>query len=144
MIFAQDRDQLRNMYCAAWNNHRTGIPLEPLQVQIVQVVKLHPEYHSLLENPGRSLAREYLPENGETNPFLHMGMHIAIQEQVATNRPAGISSLYAQLLPAFGDAHDLEHRLMECLAEMIWKAQRENSMPDEQHYLDCVQAIARE
>lgn len=143
MIFGQDRDQLRKLYCAAWNNHRTGTPLEPLQAQIVQVVKLHPEYHALLENPERSLAREYLPENGETNPFLHMGMHIAIQEQVATNRPAGITSLYEQLLLEFGDAHDLQHRMMECLGEMIWKAQRDNRMPDEQHYLDCVQSIAR-
>lgn len=132
------------MYCEAWNKHRAGIPLEPLQAQIVEVVRQHPEYHTLLENSEKSLGREYLPENGETNPFLHMGMHIAIREQTSTNRPEGISALYAQLLPGFGDSHSLEHRLMECLAEMIWKAQREGNMPDERQYLACIRGIASE
>ena len=82
------------MYCEAWATSRQGMPLEPLQAQIVAVIEKHPEYHALLENPDQALGREYLPELGETNPFLHMGMHLAIREQVGTNRPAGIRELY--------------------------------------------------
>ena len=98
MLFGQDRDQLRNFYCEAWEAQRQGKPLEPLQAQVVSVIEKHPEYHALLENPERALGREYLPELGETNPFLHLAMHLAIQEQVDTNRPTGIRDLYHRLL----------------------------------------------
>lgn len=144
MVFGQDRDQLRGMYCQAWQRHLQGHPLDPLQAQIVAVVARHPEYHSLLETPDKALARDYAPEQGETNPFLHMGMHIAIAEQVGTDRPAGIRALYTGLLSAHPDSHALEHRLMDCLAEMIWQAQREGRQPDEKHYLHCIKAIAGE
>jgi len=142
MLFGQDRDQLRRMYCQAWQQYREGQVLEPLQAQIVAVIEQHPEYQPLLENPERALGREYLPELGETNPFLHMGMHLAIQEQVDTDRPAGIRDLYRRLAAKTGDTHALDHGLMECLAEMIWQAQRDGSVPDEQRYLSCIRAMA--
>jgi hypothetical protein len=144
MLFGQDRDQLRTFYCHAWDAHRQGKPLEPLQVQIVAVVEKHPEYQSLLENPDQALGREYLPELGETNPFLHMGMHLAIQEQVSTDRPAGIRDLYNGLLIRTGNAHEVEHKLMECLAEMIWNAQKEGKTPDEAQYLACIKTLAED
>jgi len=142
MLFGQDRDQLRRMYCEAWQGYRRGEPLEPLQAQIVAVVERHPEYQPLLEDPEHALGREYLPELGETNPFLHMGMHLAIQEQVDTDRPAGIRELYRRLAAETGDTHTLDHRLMECLAEMIWQAQRDGTLPDEQRYLRCIGSMA--
>jgi len=142
MLFGQDRDQLRKFYCEAWESQRQGKPLEPLQAQIVSVIEKHPEYQELLENPQRALARDYLPELGETNPFLHMAMHLAIQEQVATNRPTGIRDLYSRLLIKTVDNHELEHKLMECLAEMIWQAQKDGKAPDEEQYLTCIKSIA--
>jgi hypothetical protein len=144
MLFGQNRDQLRSLYCEAWQLHRQGQPLEPLQAQIVAVIQHHPEYQPLLESPEQALGREYLPELGETNPFLHMGMHLAIQEQVSTDRPTGIRELYRRLASGYPDAHSLEHRLMECLAEMIWQAQRDGAPADERRYLECIEAIARE
>ncbi|HFD79723.1 MAG TPA: DUF1841 family protein [Gammaproteobacteria bacterium] len=141
-MFGQDRDQLRAFYCKAWAAHRQGEALEPLQAQIVRVMQQHPEYHALLERPEQALGREYLPESGDSNPFLHMGMHIAIQEQIDTDRPAGIRTLYRRLLLASGDRHELEHRLMECLAEMLWQAQRTGTPPDEQAYLACIRRVA--
>jgi len=144
MLFGQDRDQLRRLYCDAWRLHRQGQPLEPLQAQIVAVVQRHTEYQPLLESPEQALGREYLPELGETNPFLHMGMHLAIQEQVSTDRPAGIRQLYRRLAARYPDTHSLEHRLMDCLAEMIWRAQRDGVPADDQRYLECIAAIARE
>lgn len=142
MLFGHDRDQLRRLYCEAWQAHRERLPLEPLQAEIVAVVKLHPEYQALLETPERAIDKDYSPEQGDTNPFLHMGLHLAIHEQVATDRPAGIRALYQQLLADHKDAHDLDHQLMDCLAEMIWQAQREALEPDEAAYLSCIQALA--
>jgi len=144
MLFGQDRDRLRSLYCEAWRQHREGQPLAPLQAQIVAVVQQHPEYQQLLEDPEQALGRDYLPELGETNPFLHMGMHLAIREQIGTDRPAGIRGLYHSLSTRYPDSHSLEHRLMECLAQMIWEAQRDGQPADEMRYLECVRAITGE
>ncbi|HHH42999.1 MAG TPA: DUF1841 family protein [Gammaproteobacteria bacterium] len=141
-MFGQDRNQLRAVYVEAWKEYRQGKPLNPLQIQIVAVIRQHPEYQGLLENSDQALGRDYLPENGETNPFLHMGMHLALQDQVSTDRPAGIRALYERLQAGTTDSHTLQHKLMECLAEMIWQAQREGELPDEQRYLDCIGNLA--
>lgn len=141
MLFGNNRDQLRRMYCDAWQQRRDGRMLTPLQAQIVAVIERHPEYQPLLENPEQALGRDYLPELGETNPFLHMGMHLAIEEQVGTDRPAGIRELYDRLAAASADPHALQHRLMECLAETMWQAQRTGAPPDEQRYLVCIRAL---
>ncbi len=144
MLFGQDRDQLRGVYVQAWNFYRQNKSLEPLQTQIVAVIEQHPEYHQLLENADTALGRDYLPELGEANPFLHMGMHLAIQEQVGTDRPTGIRALYEQLLARAADSHELQHRLMECLAEMIWQAQRDGELPDEERYITCIKTLAED
>jgi len=144
MLFGQDRDQLRGVYVEAWNFYRLGKTLNPLQAQIVAVIEQHPEYHSLLENADRAVSRDYLPELGETNPFLHMGMHLAIQEQIGSDRPAGIRKLYEQLLAKRTDSHDLQHQLMEYLAEMIWQAQRDGELPDEERYIACIKTLAED
>ena len=143
MLFGQDRNQLRNFYCKAWQARRDGITLDPLQAQIVTVIEQHPEYQSLLENPEQALGKDYLPEVGETNPFLHMGMHLGLREQIDTDRPAGMRALYHKLLEQHGDAHELEHKMMECLAEMVWQAQKTGAMPDEAHYLDCLKSLGK-
>jgi len=142
MLFGQDRDQLRNMYCQAWAQHRSGQPAGALQAELVAVIMLHPEYQSLLEHPEQAMGREYLPEMGETNPFLHMGMHLALREQISTDRPPGIRELYRALGKQIPDPHERDHQMMECLAEAIWQAQRDGQPPDEQRYLDCIKTLA--
>jgi len=144
MLFGQDRGQLRGVYVEAWNLYRQGKSLNPLQTRIVAVIEQHPEYHSLLENTDQALGRDYLPELGETNPFLHMGMHLAIQDQIATDRPAGIRKLYEQLLAKVTDDHELQHNLMECLAEIIWQAQRDDELPNEERYIACIKTLAED
>lgn len=141
MLFGQDRDQIRRFYCEVWQKYSQSQPLEPLEDMIAGVIADHPEYHPLLADTDGAMGRDYLPEMGETNPFLHMGMHIAIQEQLATDRPPGILQLYQRGRSRFPDAHELEHRIMECLAEMIWQAQRDGSQPDEAAYLNCVREL---
>jgi len=137
-MFGNDRDQTRQVFIQAWQKQQNNLPLEPLEEIIVNTVSQHPEYHKLLTNEDRALGAEYLPENGETNPFLHMGMHIAIHEQLSTDRPIGIASIFQQLVMQSGDAHHAEHQVMDCLGEMLWQAQRDQKMPDEKAYLACL------
>ena len=141
MLFSQNRDQLRQFYCDVWRRHRAGEALEPLEVQVRDVILMHPEYQPLLERPDTALGRDYLPELGETNPFLHMGLHLALHEQVATDRPAGVRALAQRLRLAQADGHALEHRMMDCLAEAIWRGQRDNAAPDEGEYLRCLERL---
>jgi hypothetical protein len=138
----QSRDQLRRMYVDAWRKHRERLPLEPLEAQIADVVALHPEYHAQLEKPDTVLMRDYTPEGGQSNPFLHMGLHLAVREQVATNRPHGIQAAFERLAQRCGDPHEAEHQIIECLAEALWEAQRAGRMPDEQAYLERVRSLA--
>lgn len=140
MLYGSDRDDLRRAYVDAWSKSRAGQPLEPLERLLAEVVAEHPEYHPTLESPG-ALDREFTPDSGDSNPFLHMGLHVAIREQLATDRPPGVREAYAELLPRFGDAHRLEHALIECLAETLWDAQRAGAAPDESAYLNCVRRI---
>ena len=134
MLYGSDRDDLRRTWVDAWSKARVGQPLEPMERLLADVIAEHPEHHPALESPG-VLESEFSPEAGRTNPFLHMGLHVAIREQLATNRPPGVRKLYAALLPGFEDAHRLEHALMECLAETLRDAQRSGGVPDEARYL---------
>ena len=140
MLYGSDRDDLRRAWVDAWSKSRAGQPLQPLERLLCEVIAEHPEHHPALETPG-ALESEYSPEAGRTNPFLHMGLHVAIREQLATDRPAGVRALYAKLLPRYADAHRLEHALMECLAETLWDAQRTGTAPDEARYLERVRRL---
>ncbi len=141
MIFGQDRGELRKMYADAWRKRGDGMPLSPLETQIADVIALHPEYHDAMLAAG--LDRNYTPEEGKTNPFLHMGLHLGIREQVATNRPAGIAAIFNRLVEQLGDPHAAEHQMIDCLAETLWEAQSRNSAPDEQQYLERLRRLGR-
>ena len=108
MIFGQDRHELRKMYADAWQKHLDGTPMSPLEAQIASVIELHPEYHAALGE--EDLDRDYTPEGGQTNPFLHMGLHLALREQVATNRPPGIAAAFDSLCEKTGNRHQAEHQ----------------------------------
>jgi hypothetical protein len=122
------RDQLREMYRAAWRKFRTQQTLSPLEKQIVAVISEHPEYRVIIESAAADLAN-YSPRSGQLNPWLHMGLHLAIREQVSTNRPAGIAEVHARLAASAGGAHEAEHRMLETLAEAMWEAQRSGRPP---------------
>lgn len=141
-MFGTDRNQLRRYYCETWRRHRAGETLEPLETLIATVIEAHPEYQALLADPERALADEWTPERGDSNPFLHMGMHLGIQEQVQTDRPAGIRAAWLALARRLGDPHAAEHAMMEALGEALWEAQRFGTAPDEAKYLARVQALA--
>ena len=139
LIFPQDRKSLRAFYREAWRKHQAGDILQPLESQVAQVVAEHPEYPQQIEADDDSA--EFTPEQGQSNPFLHMGMHLAIREQVGTNRPFGIADVHQRLAIKHGNAGEAEHRMMECLGEALWSAQRNNAPPDEQAYLNCLRKL---
>ena len=141
MIFGQDRNELRKMYADAWQKQCDKTPLTPLEAQIAAVVEWHPEYHQ--DVLGAGLDKDYTPDGGQTNPFLHMGLHLGIREQVATNRPSGISDVYSSLSAKTGDSHAAEHQMIDCLAETLWEAQSQNTAPDEKKYLERLYRLAR-
>jgi hypothetical protein len=138
VIFANDRHALRRRFIEAWHKARTGGVMEPLEVQIAEVIAEHPEYQALLERADAALDKEYVPETGETNPFLHMALHIAVREQLATDRPHGITYAFHALLSERADRHAAEHVMVDCLAETLWSAQRAGQPPDENAYLEHI------
>jgi hypothetical protein len=141
-IFAnQSREQLRQMYLTSWHKFRAQAPLQPLERQVAAVIAEHPEYIAWLESGEEALGAEFTPEGGRQNPFLHMGMHLAIREQLSTNRPAGFADLHRKLSEHFGDAHEAEHALLTPLAETLSEAQRAGRTPDELEYLHKVEAL---
>jgi hypothetical protein len=137
----QDRASLRRSYSLAWRKRIDGVPMEPLEHQLATVIEQHPEYQPVIEDAADSLGRDYTPEGGQSNPYLHMGLHLAIREQVATNRPAGIAAVHATLSRKLGDAHAAEHLMIEALGEALWRSQRDGLPPDEAAYLESLRRL---
>ncbi len=137
-MFTPSRDQVRQFFFDVWAKYRAGQPLAGAEQPALEAVLAHPEYHALLDQPEVYLDRDYSPEAGETNPFLHLAMHLAIAEQLAVDQPAGIRTRYQRLLQQHGEAMAAQHDIMECLAEMIWQAQRHETAFDAVAYLRCL------
>ncbi|AOU98728.1 hypothetical protein BI364_12825 [Acidihalobacter yilgarnensis] len=142
-MFGNDRGQIRRYYIETWQRHCRGEPLDALGLQIADVIAVHPEYHALFSPDTDVLERDYGPDDGMGNPFLHLGMHLAIREQVATDRPQGLAEVHRRLCLRLNDIHEAEHGLMECLGTALWEAQRSGRAPDETAYLECAQRLAR-
>jgi hypothetical protein len=136
-MFTPSREQARRLFFETWRKYRAGETLAGLEQTVAEVLLLHPEYHPLLDQPDRYLDRDYLPDSGQLNPFLHMSLHLAIAEQLAIDQPRGIRRLFSAL-SAREDAHDALHAVLECLGETVWEASRTGTPPDEASYLDCI------
>ena len=141
MYTGQDRGETREVFFRAWRAHREGRPLEGVEKLIVQVALRHPEYHTLLDQAEMTRERDYFPESGQTNPFLHLGMHIAIEEQLSIDQPPGIRGCYQKLLGRYPDEHTVQHHMMKCLGEMLWQSNRQAVAPSDTVYLDCLRRL---
>jgi hypothetical protein len=137
-MFDPSRDQARHFFFDAWRKYRAREVLQALENVAAGVVLLHPEYHPVLDDPEHYRDREYPPESGATNPFLHLSMHLAIEEQLSIDQPPGIKAEFARLAARLGDRHAACHEIMECLAETVWRAQRDGATPDALAYLECL------
>ncbi|MGQ5523803.1 DUF1841 family protein [Chitinimonas sp. PSY-7] len=141
-MFNPSRDQARRFLFDTWAKHKQNAPLTDLERMAFAVLARHPEYQVIVDTPDRYLDKDYLPEFGETNPFLHMNMHLAIEEQLSIDQPTGVRDLYRRLCEYTGDEHSAQHEMMDCLAEMIWQAQRSGTGPDGSLYLACMRRKA--
>lgn len=141
MFFSTNVQDTRQLFFSSWRKYRLREALTLLEQQLVDVIIAHPEYHTLLEQEDFYLKQQYFPELGEINPFLHMGLHVAIREQVATNRPFGIKKCFQDLLNCYHNPLVVEHKMMECLAEYLWYAQHNKTLPDETAYLAALSRL---
>jgi hypothetical protein len=139
-MFSPSRDEVRETFFAAWRKYRAGEPLAGIETLVLDVVLRHPEYHELLDQPERFRERDY---TDELNPFLHMSLHVALEEQLSIDQPPGIVARFQALLEGLQDRHEALHQALECLAETVWRAQRDRAAPDAAAYLDCLAARAR-
>ncbi len=143
-MFAPSRDEARRFLAAAWAKHRAGAPLSGLERKVVDIVAAHPEYHALIEDAERHVDRDYAPEGGAMNPFLHLSLHLAVAEQLAIDQPPGLRAEFERLRAARGDEHVALHDVLECLGEVLWQAQRAGTGPDAQLYLAMLRTKGRE
>jgi hypothetical protein len=138
-MFQPSRDQARNTFFEAWRKYRAGEPLLGIEALALDVILRHPEYHDTLSHPERSRDKEY---RDESNPFLNMILHVALEEQLSIDQPPGIAQRFQALLARFQDRHEALHQALECLAETVWRAQRDGMPPDGAAYLECLAARA--
>ena len=137
-MFAPSRDEARRFFFETWAKYNRGETLAGLEQTALQVILLHPEYQAVLADPERNLETEFTPEHGGMNPFLHLSLHLAIEEQLSIDQPRGIRQRYETLAHKLGSEHDAKHVVLECLGETIWQAQRSGMPPDENAYLECL------
>ncbi|MGZ8255347.1 MAG: DUF1841 family protein [Burkholderiaceae bacterium] len=145
-MFNPSKEDVRRFFCDAWMRDRQGSVLTPLEAMAVDWIRHHPEYHDELLNAAAALVRDYSVEEGRTNPFLHLSMHLAIAEQLSVDQPPGIRAAHHKLVERLGDEHDAAHAVMDCLGEVVWAAQRAGSpLPPAEmsaRYLDCLERRA--
>jgi hypothetical protein len=139
-MFSPSRDQVRDTFFGAWRKYRAGEPLVGIETIAVDVMLAHAEYHAMLDKPERYRDKDYVDE---ANPFLHMSLHMALEEQLSIDQPAGIAARFAALVRRRGNRHDALHEALECLAETMWRAQRDRAPPDGVAYLDCLERRAQ-
>lgn len=142
-MFNPSRDQARQFFLEAWRKQAAHEVLTPLEDLAARIVALHPEYHALLEDRDGALARDWTPESGEANPFLHLSLHLAVEEQLSIDQPLGIRAAFDALLARRGERHAAVHDVLECLGETIWKAQRSGQGMDGAAYLECLRRRAQ-
>jgi len=145
-MFNPSRDDVRRYFCAVRRKHVAGAVLTPLEATALKWVAVHPEYHALLDDEARALAEEFTVERGQVNPFLHLSMHLALEEQLSIDQPPGIVAAFRRLAARAGDEHGAAHEAMECLGEIVWNAQRGTQPADtatlNAAYLDCLRRRA--
>ena len=139
-MFNPSRDQVRQFFFDTWAKYRKQEALAGLETLAIEVILLPPEDRPLLDDPA-SAGLEYGVEGGAMNPFLHLSLHLAIEEQASIDQPPGLRAVIGRLAQQRGDRHAALHGVLDCLGQMVWKSQRENSPPDGEAYLECLRRL---
>ena len=141
-MFQPSQHDVRRFFCEVHDRGRAGLPLDPMQALAARWIAQHPQYHADLSDLQAALDAAYTVEDGRTNPFLHLSMHLSIEEQCGIDQPRGIRDAVQRLAARRGSLHDAHHEVMECLGEMIWRSQRSGQPPDGEAYLEAVRRRA--
>ena len=141
-MFAPNQNDVRRFFCDTQTKLREGTVLTPMEAMAARWIDEHPEYHPDLADVEAALAAQYTVEGGRTNPFLHLAMHLTIEEQMSIDQPRGIRQAVELLAAKRSSMHEAQHEVMECLGEMVWASQRSGLPPDGHAYLDCVRQRA--
>ena len=141
-MFQPSQNDVRRFFCETFAKQRTGQPLSAIEVLAAAWMDEHPEYHADLADVDAALAAVFTVDEGRTNPFLHLSMHLTISEQVAIDQPTGIRAAVQRLAERRQSLHSAHHEVMECLGQMVWASQRSGLPPDGQTYLEAVQRLA--
>jgi hypothetical protein len=136
-------NETREIYFKIWRKHQLNEKMEPMEKQLFNLIQEHPEYHTILSNPEKYSDYNFSAENNEENPFLHLSLHLALLEQVSTNRPKGITAAYKDIVNTMGDAHHAEHHIMDILASNLRGALDQGNQPDEKTYLKQLKKLLK-
>ena len=136
-MFSSDRSAQRKFLAKSWEKYKTNQILEPLELQLANIIAKHPEYQEIINN----LDTEYFPEQGRINPFLHINLHLSLQDQLDLDQPKGVKEIYNSLLKKNKDTHQVEHIMMEHIAEMIFMSQKNNKQMDQEQYLRSLKEL---
>jgi hypothetical protein len=137
-MFTPSQHDVRRFFCEAFRKRRANEILTPLEAMAGDWIAQHPEYADSLTDTDAAMAADYSVESGQTNPFLHLSMHLSIQEQISIDQPPGIRQAFHALAHRLGSEHEAHHQIMECLGEMVWDAQRSGLPPDGAAYVECI------
>lgn len=138
-MFNPTRDEARQFLFESWRKHRAGDLLTPLEDLTAQLIDKHPEYHALFDDPEGNQDKDFAPDGKVVNPFLHLMMHLTIEEQISIGQPQGIREQFVRLTQKYESEHEAQHAIMDCLGEMIWQAQRNKTTPDAMVYMSCLE-----
>ena len=141
-MFNPSQADVRRFFCAVHSKSAGGQPMDALETLAGQWLQDHPEYRTDLADSDAAVARNYAGDDGQTNPFLHLSMHLSISEQCSIDQPRGIRQAVELLTARRNSLHDAHHEAMECLGQMLWESQRAGRPPDGQAYVECVQRRA--
>ena len=136
-MFSSDRSTQRKFLAKSWEKYKTNQLLEPLELQLANIIAKHPEYQEIINN----LDTEYFPEQGKINPFLHINLHLSLQDQLDLDQPKGVKEIYNSLVKKMKDTHQVEHIMMEHIAEMIFMSQKNNKPMDQEQYLRSLKEL---
>lgn len=139
-MFTPSQSDVRCFFCETWRKHHAREILTPIEAIALDWITQHPEYENDLRDVEAALAADYGVERGQSNPFLHLAMHLSISEQISIDQPAGIRALQQSLAQKLDSEHEAQHQIMECLGQMLWSAQRSGLPPDGVQYLECIKA----
>ena len=140
-IFNPTREEVRRFFCDTWKKKTENQILTPMEIIASDWMLEHPEYHTLLADPEGAVAQDYTPERGETNPFLHLSMHLSISEQISIDQPPGIKAIAEKLSKKLGSEHEAQHAMMECLGQIMWESQRQGQALKPEKYFEALQKL---